>query len=143
VRRFGAPGIFGFVVAAETSPLPPLAGEPALYLALKGGMPFWTVALLGCAGNLVAAALCYPGGLLLRRLGLTDRLLGNKKAEAEAQVRRHGAWALVISCFTPLPFATLAWSAAALGIPARHYALACLARVPKVMLYLWILDVGR
>lgn len=139
--RFGVPGILAFVVIAETSPLPPLAGEPALLVALTR-LPFWKVALIGIAGNLLAAALCYPGGLLARRLGLTDRLLGAKKAEAEEQVRRYGAWALVISSFTPLPFATLAWSAAALGIKPTHYALACLARIPKVLIYLLALDAG-
>lgn len=121
----------------------PLAGEPFLLLGRAGGLSFAWLALLGCVGNLLAAALCYPGGVLLRRLGLVDRILGARRAAAEDAVRRHGLWALVLASFAPgLPFGTLAWVAGALGMPLGGYALACLTRVPKVLLYLSMIEGG-
>jgi membrane protein YqaA with SNARE-associated domain len=141
VRALGPGGVLVGVVLAEASPVP-LAGEPLLYLGLQGGLAPGLVAGLGCAGNLLAAVLCYPCGLALRRLGLVERVLGARRAEAEAQVRRHGAWALVLASFSPLPFGTLAWVAGALRMPLGPYALACLSRVPKVLLYLAAMEGG-
>ena len=141
VERLGSGGVLLGVVLAEASPVP-LAGEPFRYLGWQGGMSLPRVALLGCAGNLLAAALCYPCGVALRRLGLVDHVLGARRAAAEEAVRRRGAWALVLASFTPLPFGTLAWVAGALALPLRWYALACLTRVPKVLLYLAAMKAG-
>ncbi len=141
VERLGAPGVLAGVVLAETSPIP-LAGEPVLYLGLRGGMPPGLIAALGCAGNLLAAALAYACGAALRRTGLVDRALGARRAPAEEAVRRRGAWALVLASITPLPFGTLAWVAGALRMPLGAYALACLVRVPKVLGYLAAMELG-
>lgn len=141
VERLGAPGVLLGVTLAETSPVP-LAGEPVLYLGLRGGMSLGLIAALGCAGNLLAAALSYAGGAVLRRLGLVERALGARLAPAEDAVRRRGAWALVLASITPLPFGTLAWVAGALRMPPGAYALACLVRVPKVIVYLAAMEAG-
>lgn len=131
-ERFGLPGVFLGVTVAETSPFP-LMGEPILLLGIEGGLPTAWVLVVGCAANLVASALSYVAGHLLARTGLIDRLLRGQRAEAEELVRRQGAWALVIASFTPLPFATLAWTAGALRMPLAPYALASLSRIPKVL----------
>lgn len=141
VGTLGSGGVLLGVVLAEASPVP-LAGEPFLFLGRQGGLSLPWVALLGCAGNLLAAALCYPCGVALRRLGLVDRVLGARRAATEDAVRRRGVWALVLASFTPLPFGTLAWVAGALGLPLRAYALACLTRVPKVLIYLAAIEGG-
>lgn len=141
VERLGAPGVLVAVTLAETSPVP-LAGEPALYLGRRGGMSLGLVAALGVAGNLLAAALSYAGGAVLRRLGLVERALGARLGAAEDAVRRRGAWALVLASITPLPFGTLAWVAGALRMPLVPYALACLVRVPKVLVYLAAMEAG-
>lgn len=141
VERLGPGGVLLGVVLAETSPMP-LAGEPLLFLGLRGGLSLPAVAALGCAGNLLAAALSYACGALLRRAGLVERALGARLTAAEAAVRRRGAWALVAASVTPLPFGTLAWVAGALRLPLGAYALACLVRVPKVLGYLAAIEWG-
>lgn len=141
VERLGPGGVLLGVVLAEASPVP-LAGEPLLYLGLRGGLSLPAVALLGCAGNLLAAALSYACGAALRPLGLVERALGARRAPAEDAVRRRGAWALVLASLTPLPFGTLAWVAGALRLPLVPYALACTVRVPKVLIYLAAMEAG-
>lgn len=138
----GPAGVLLGVTLAEWCPVPPLAGEPVLVLAWRGGLPLAQVVALGVAGNLLAAALCYPCGALLRRAGLVERALGARRAEAEALVARHGPWALVLASFSPLPFATLAWVAGAMRMPLGRYALACAVRIPKVIVYLTVIVAG-
>lgn len=141
VATLGWSGVLLGVTLAEWSPIP-LAGEPFLALARAAGWPLAALAAIGIVGNLLAAALCYPCGAALRRLGLVERVLGARLQAAQEAVERHGAWALVLASFSPLPFGTLAWAAGALSMPLPSYGLACLVRVPKVLLYLGAIELG-
>jgi membrane protein DedA with SNARE-associated domain len=109
IDTLGAVGV-GLLVALE-SVFPPIPSEVVLplagFLAGAGRMSFVSVCLWATAGSLVGALMLYwlgaaLGAARLRRLADRIPLMDGRDVErAEAWMRRHGVWAVLLGRMVP------------------------------------------
>jgi membrane protein YqaA with SNARE-associated domain len=74
-------------------------------------------------------------GRRLRDTGLVQKILGRHDGRSVEMTQRYGIWAVVLAALTPLPWSVTSWTAGALEMPWRHYALGSIARFPRIFLY--------
>ncbi|HAN30405.1 MAG TPA: hypothetical protein DCQ06_02295 [Myxococcales bacterium] len=120
----------------------PILQDAVMAIALIGGMSFSQVALWSCVGSLVGGACGFFIGRNLSRLPLARRILARHGARVTALMDRYGAAGLAIGALTPLPYCLCCWAAGGLGMRFGTFALISLLRVPRVLLYLWLIELG-
>ncbi|MCB9765069.1 MAG: VTT domain-containing protein [Alphaproteobacteria bacterium] len=141
VEHLGGPGVaLGFFLPdALTIPVP---HEGILALAVMGGLDFWAIAAWASAGSLVGGAVGYQLGRLLGGTAWFHRVTGRQGDAARFLVAKHGEKAVAAGAITPLPYCLMAWSCGALGMPFDRFMLVSLWRVPRVLFYLWLVEMG-
>jgi membrane protein YqaA with SNARE-associated domain len=120
----------------------PIPNDVFSILGLRGGLSFGVVVIWASAGTLIGGAIGYWIG---RWLGTHRRMIKffeGRGAKAYTLTRQYGLWALAIAAFTPFPYSIVCWSAGAVKIPFRHFLLVSLLRVPRVALWLWLMNMG-
>lgn len=141
VSRFGAFGVaLGFFIPdAFTIPFP---NDAFTFLGLQGGLSFWTCVTWASVGSILGGSVGY---LIGRTLGTTQwmiRFFQTRGAEAYAITRRYGRVALALAAFTPIPYSIVCWACGAVKISFRDFLLISLLRIPRVALYLWLIQQG-
>lgn len=141
VRTLGGPGIaVGFFLPdAFTIPFPNDAFTAA---GLLGGMSFPLVVAWGSLGSILGG---HVGLLVGRRLSYTRwfrRFMATHGQEAYALSQRYGALALVLGALTPVPYSVTCWAAGALGMRLGVFSLISLLRIPRIAVYLWLIQLG-
>lgn len=141
VDTYGLPGMaLGALVAdAVHFPVPP---QFYMLIAIASGTsPPATLAAVG-TGSLVGGTL---GFLIARRLGrwrLVTRLLASS-ARAVGRMGSDYGYRLVLGLsLTPIAFSVLCYLAGVYQVPKRLYALIALLRVPKLLLYYYLIRLG-
>ncbi len=122
--------------------LMPLPQEAVTTFALLGGVPFWEIVAWGCLGTLLAGPVAYVLGSQLARLPKIAALLARRGAKAHAMIMRYGPIGLAIGALTPLPYALTCYAAGALGMRWRTFLLVSLLRIPRVIFFLWLVELG-
>ena len=141
VDLFGGPGIgVGFYFPDAFSL--PLPVDGFLALALLGGLPFWEIVAWASVGSILGGITGYFVGERLRRLSIVKRLTAKKGEEMDLLVARYGAVTLAIAALTPLPYSLACWACGALSMPLGRFILISLLRIPRVALYLWLIQQG-
>jgi membrane protein YqaA with SNARE-associated domain len=85
------------------------------------------------------------GFFIGRTLGTTQwmiRFFQTRGAEAYAITKRYGLVALALAAFTPIPYSIVCWACGAVKIRLRDFLLISLLRIPRVALYLWLIQQG-
>ncbi len=141
VALLGGPGVaLGYLLPdALTVPIP---ADVVAAFGLFGGMPFAVVATWGAVGSLIGGSLGWFIGLqaaqrwprLARRIDEDERVV--------PFLRRHGASVLALAAVTPLPYSIGCWGAGAIRMPFATFFAVSLLRVPRVALYLWLVQEG-
>jgi membrane protein YqaA with SNARE-associated domain len=134
--HLGFAGLTALFLVSETvvSPVP-----PEVFLLVVAGSelseswvaPITVLGLVSTAGGNLGWLL----GLGLRETGLVHRMLGKHHGRSVELMRRFGIWAVVLSATTPIPWSVTSWTAGALHVSWKRYALGSLARLPRIVLY--------
>lgn len=133
VAYLGMPGVFLGVLLTDTFFL---ANEPILGIAYAGGMPFWPVAAVACVASMLAGVLGWGLG---RALGLSPWIRRRVERNGiHALLMRWGVWAVAVAAISPVPYGAATWAAGAAGVPVRVVVLGSLFRIPRVILYFWL-----
>jgi membrane protein YqaA with SNARE-associated domain len=134
--HLGLIGLTMLFLVSETvvSPMP-----PEVFLLIVAGSElsrawFGPVTVLALAST-VGGNLGWLLGLGLRETGLVHRILGRHHGRSVELMRRFGIWAVVLAATTPIPWSVTSWTAGALHMPWRRYALGSLFRLPRIILY--------
>ncbi len=141
VKTFGAYGVaLGFFLPdAFTIPFP---NDAFTFLGLQGGLGFWECVIWGSAGSLLGGTVGFWIGRLLGTTQWMINFFRSRGSEAYAITRRYGLVALAIAAFTPIPYSIVCWACGAVAIKFRHFLLISLLRIPRVALYLWLIQLG-
>jgi membrane protein YqaA with SNARE-associated domain len=141
VEIFGPPGIaLGFFLPdAFTLPIP---NDAFSFFGLIGGIPFWTCVKWGCLGSLTGGSVGFFLGRKLSHTRVFQRMMARRGREVKLLVERYGVRALLCAAVTPLPYSIACWSAGACAMPYGTFVLVSLARIPRVIFYLWLIEVG-
>lgn len=141
VGTFGGPGIgLGFYFPDAFSL--PLPVDGFLALGLLGGLPFVEIVAWASVGSILGGITGYFVGERLRRLTIVRRLTAKKGEEMDLLVARYGGATLAIAALTPLPYSLACWACGALSMPLGKFTLISLLRIPRVALYLWLIQQG-
>ena len=141
VDRLGGPGVaLGFFVGdAFTLPVP---HEAFNTFGLMGGLGFWTVVFWASAGSITGAQLGYLIGRKLSHTRLFARMIGKRGEQMRLLAIRYGVFFLVLGALTPLAFSVCVWTVAALGMRYRIFLAVTMLRIPRVMFYTWLIQLG-
>lgn len=143
VARFGGVGVaVGFFIPdAFTVPLP---NDAFTAFGLWGGMPFWEVVAWGSLGSLAGGSTGWLIGrhFFSRSKSLKEFIKRRGGDEMIAQLRRGERWFLAIAAVTPIPYSITCWAAGIIKMPYVEFLLISLLRIPRVGVFLWLLQQG-
>jgi membrane protein YqaA with SNARE-associated domain len=143
VARFGGPGIaIGFFVPdAFTVPVP---NDAFTAFGLWGGMPFWEVVAWGSVGSIAGGSTGWAIGRhwISGSKQLQEFIKRRGGDEVIAQLRRGERWFLAIAAVTPVPYSVTCWAAGTIKMPYWEFLLISLLRIPRVGVFLWLLQQG-
>jgi len=143
VDHFGGVGIaIGyFFPDALTVPIP---NDAFTAFGLWGGMDFWVVVAWGSLGSLAGGSTGWLIGryLIARSTRLQEFMARRGGDEMRGQIRRGGRWFLALAAITPVPYSITCWAAGATELPYWQFFLVSLLRIPRVAVFLWLIEQG-
>ncbi len=140
-----ATGLGGLFVAAVLVDAVPQPVPPDVFtgFALVGGLPFWAVGGVATAGSMLGGSLGWALARWASSAPPVRRVLQRgKAAELQALVRRYGGLSLAIGALTPVPFSLTCYGAGATGYPFSRLVLLSLLRAPRLVGYMWLMELG-
>lgn len=141
VRLLGGFGVAAgfFLIDGFTVPFP---NDALTFFGLQGGLPFWSVVAWASGGSLIGGSAGYLIGVRLHQTAWFKAFMRGRGAEAYALAHRYGLWAVGIGAFTPVPYSLSSWAAGAVEVRFSHFLLVSLLRIPRIALYLWLIQIG-
>ena len=136
VTRLGAFGIYLCLMIIDTVPTPGGALS-VLSIAVQGGVSALVLTILALLASYSVATVAF---LLGRRLGIPKRWLAkieDKYGEGLKKVRDNDVYGFIFLASLPIPMSIAAWTGASFGFSPRALMIGTLARVPKVLIYLF------
>jgi len=142
-RRFidwaGVWGVgLGFMIPdALTLPIPP---DTFLVAGHLGGLEFWPMTLWGGVGSVLGGT---SGFLMIRALSERPTIRGwleGKIQRGASFMERYGLLALALAALTPLPYSLVCWACGATKVRTLPFILVSLLRIPRVAVYLLIIE---
>ncbi len=120
------------IIPATVDIIYPLAQQlPVLQVLL-------TMSLTSMAGG-------FCGYLIASRIdkvSFVHNLTKNYHNQGQALIHHYGGWAVAIAGFTPVPFSTICWIAGLLEVPWYEVLIGCLARIPRMVIYYYLIKGG-
>jgi membrane protein YqaA with SNARE-associated domain len=141
VERLGLAGLFLGFFLPDAFPLP-LPHDVFSGLCLIGGVSFPVIVAVGGTASLCGGTVGFHIGRLLSHTPWFQRIMARHGAAAHALVLRYGGPAVAIGALTPLPYFIVCWAAGALEMSYRRFILWSLLRIPRVAIYLWLVQLG-
>jgi membrane protein YqaA with SNARE-associated domain len=130
-------GIALFITDSVFSPMPP---DVLLVVVANSALhAHWPVVLP--ATGLISAAAGNFGwflGSTLARVRWAAPFVVRSRGRDERPMRKVDRWAVILGAVTPLPFSLSCISAGALGMPWRRLAPITLLRIPRFVLFYWV-----
>ena len=130
-------GLGFFLPDAFTLPIPPDTFLVAGYL---GGLNFWSILVWASVGSVLGGSV---GFLLIRSLSSRPNIrkwLDRKINKGRVFMERYGLLALGIGALTPLPYSIMCWACGAMGVRFLPFLAVSLLRIPRVAIYLFIIE---
>ena len=128
-----------FLPDAFTLPIP---ADAINMLAMTGGMDFWTIVVFSGGGSVIGGCIGFRIGRYVANRGWFKRFMKKRGGEVDRLMRRYGPLALVIAVLTPVPYSIACWGSGALNMRFKTFFLISLLRIPRVALYLLLIDQG-
>ena len=141
VDELGLFGVFMGVLLTDslTLPIPP---DTYLFVAVASQAPVVPIVTVCCAGSVIAGNVAYRLGPLIQRLPFLRKRLEKFRPRGEKLFLQYGTWTVAIAALTPIPFSVTCWLAGIYRMPYRPFAVATLARVPRLVGYYWLFLLG-
>lgn len=138
ITQTGWPGLL--ISFALTDVLPIMNHAAVLLIGYAGGLPFKTAAMAASVGALLGPCLAWGFGRSLRGWAwLRRRLERYKIADFLA---RYGTAAVAVASITPIPDSLCIMGIGASGLPLSGALLGSLIRIPKIIIYLFLIQHG-
>lgn len=138
-HALGVPGlaIALFLTDSVFSPMPPdvllvVVANSALHASWPVVLPA-TGVISATAGNFG-----WFLGKTLARVRWAAPFVARIRIRYESQIRRFDRWAVILGAITPLPFSLTCITAGALGMPWRRLAPVTLLRIPRFVVFYWV-----
>lgn len=139
----GNTGVWGvglgfFFPDAFTLPIPP---DTFLLAGHLGGLPFWEIVVSASVGSIAGGTL---GFMMIKRLSNQPRSrkwIHKKLSSGQVLMDQYGGLALALGALTPLPYSVICWACGAMGMNLRIFLAVSLLRIPRVIGYLWFIEV--
>jgi membrane protein YqaA with SNARE-associated domain len=131
-------GLGFFFPDAFTLPIPP---DTFLLAGHLGGLPFWEIAVSASIGSITGGTL---GFIMIKRISdqpRARRWIHKKLSSGKLLMDQYGVLALALGALTPLPYSVICWACGAMGMSLRVFFAVSLLRIPRVIGYLWFIEV--
>jgi len=141
VERLGLVGLFIGFFLPDALPIP-LPHDVFSGLCLIGGVSFPVIVAVASTASLCGGSIGFHIGRKLSHTPWFERIMVRHGADAHALVQRYGGPAVAIGALTPLPYFIVCWAAGALEMSYRRFIVWSLLRIPRVAIYLWLVQLG-
>lgn len=141
VQQFGVYGVgaaFWFLDATSF----PFPHDFFLAFGLLGGLQFTPIAVVASIGSITGGCAGYLAGVHLSRTELFGRLMKKRYERAIQLVGRYGALGVAVAALSPLPYSPACWASGAFRMPFKTFFGVSLLRIPRVLFYLWLIELG-
>jgi membrane protein YqaA with SNARE-associated domain len=101
----------------------------------------WTLVALSC-GSLLGGFTAYSISRKASHLKVFQRLLARTQKKVDWLFSRFGYWAVAVGSLTPIPYSMLCYVAGAHRMPMRIFVVLTLFRLPKLVLYFYLVKLG-
>lgn len=141
VEQFGYAGMAAgtFLADGLHVPVPPQFYMLASIASERSAA--WTLVAV-CIGSLLGGATAYAIARRASDLPFLKRLLARTQHKVDWLFARYGYWAVAIGSLTPIPYSFLCYVAGGYRMPARIFFVLSLFRIPKVVLYFYLVQLG-
>lgn len=141
LEHFGYAGISVGTWLADgfTFPIPP---QFYMLASIAAGWSAAYTIVAVCIGSLLGGATAYSIARRASHLPMFQRLLALTQHRVEWLFERFGFWALAVGSLTPIPYSFLCFVAGAHRMRPRIYLVLSLFRIPKVVLYFYLVDLA-
>ena len=140
-EAFGLPGMFVGTALSDFLGVP-IPVDVYLAAAVTAKTPTIPALLVASVASVVGGNMAYALGAWFERVPLLKSLVARFKAKGEAAFERWGVAAVAIAAWTPVPFSIICWAAGAFKMPWKRFFLTSLHRVPRVVLYYYVITLG-
>lgn len=131
----------GLVVSMALTDVVPFASHGAVLLvAQAGGLGFWTSFFAASAGAVVGVICSWSIGRAFGQSERLQRLL--HRSRIAPFLSRYGIAAVALASVTPIPDSLCVMGTGAARTPLWFPLLGASIRIPKILLYLWIIREG-
>ena len=130
-------GLGFFFPDAFTLPIPP---DAFLLAGHAGQLPFWEIVWSASLGSILGGT---AGFLMIRTIAdrpQAKRWIQKKLRSGQLIMDRYGRLALALGALTPLPYSVICWACGATGMKFRPFILISLLRIPRVIGYLFVIQ---
>lgn len=141
VERFGYVGfaLGTYLADGLHCPIPPQFYMLASIAA--GWSVVWTLVAI-CIGSILGGITAYSIARKASNLAFLKRLLARTQTKVDWLFARFGYWAVAIGSLTPIPYSFLCYVAGGYRMPPRIFIALSLFRIPKVVLYFYLVQLG-
>lgn len=141
VEHFGYLGIAlgTYIADGLHCPVP-----PQFYMLASitsGWSELWTIVVV-CIGSLLGGITAYSIARRAADMALLKRILARTQKKVDWLFERYGYWAVAIGSLTPIPYSFLCYVAGGYRMPPRIFLTLSLFRIPKVILYFYLVKLG-
>lgn len=139
--RFGYGGVAlgTYIADGLHCPVP-----PQFYMLASiasGWSELWTIVAV-CIGSMFGGLTAYGIARRASKLKFLERLLARSQKKVDWLFSRYGYWAVAIGSLTPIPYSFLCYVAGGYRMPVRIFLVLSLFRIPKVVLYFYLVKIG-
>lgn len=138
ITAVGWPGLMLRIAATDLVPI--LSYGSVLLVGHTGGLGYWTATLAAAVGAVLGVLVGWSVGRLFGRVGWIQRLL--ERYWISHVLQRYGIWAVAIASLTPIPDSLCVIGSGASKVPLWQPMLGATVRLPKIMIYLAVIDAG-
>ena len=132
-------GVGTFMADGLHFPIPP---QFYMLAAITRGSPARPVLAAIVVGSLAGGHLAYGLAAKVRSIRFFMRGAERVNRSLRKLIERYGAWALVIGSLTPVPYSFLCYLSGLNHVPYRLFAVVCLLRIPKIVVYYYLIVAG-
>ncbi len=141
VNATGLVGLFAATVVLDSVPAP-IPPDVFMGFALLGGKTLWEASLVTGAASVLGGNLAWLLGRRSASIAWVRRLLDGKGKQSAYLVQRNARLAIVLGALTPLPFSVSCIAGGAVGMPWVQLFPLTLLRIPRMIFYLYIMQLG-
>ena len=138
---FGLPGMFVGTALSDFIGIP-IPVDVYLAAAVTANTPTLPVIAVASAASLLGGNLAFVLGARFDRIPIIKNWIGRFKARGEAAFEKWGVAAVAVAAWTPIPFSIICLAAGTFKMPWRSFFLTSLNRIPRIILYYYVISLG-